>query len=325
MAEKKEKKEKKKRRGLGLLPRLLLGIFIPILIIFFFLWILIFYSWDFRGNQFTSIKDIGAQTLKELSTVSVREAKSSLNKLGEKIIKQKAIDVAAQMEIFIKSRPKMKREDLFKDPWLKSIAIQKVGETGYTAVHDDKGINHFHVNPAIMETDLHDLAPKLPAFWKILEASLKGPAWGYYDWKEADGKIRPKYMYLAPVQGTDLIVAATTYIDEFSKPAKAIEGSMQFVVRGYFNAYEIKIQVFYFVMLVAIVFMLMMVYFYSRSVIYPIRYLSEVADRISMGDLDAPIRIKATGEVGLLAESIERMQTSVKAAIERLQKRKESA
>jgi len=325
MAEKKEKKEKKKRRGLGLLPRLLLGIFIPILIIFFFLWILIFYSWDFRGNQFTSIKDIGAQTLKEVSTVSVREAKSSLNKLGEKIIKQKAIDVAAQMEIFIKSRPKMKREDLFKDPWLKSIAIQKVGETGYTAVHDDKGISHFHVNPALMETDLHDLAPKLPAFWKILEASLKGPAWGYYDWKEADGKIRPKYMYLAPVQGTDLIVAATTYIDEFSKPAKTIEGSMQFVVRGYFNAYEIKIQVFYFVMLVAIVFMLMMVYFYSRSVIYPIRYLSEVADRISMGDLDAPIRIKATGEVGLLAESIERMQTSVKAAIERLQKRKESA
>ncbi len=320
-----EKKEKKRRRGLGLLPRLLIGIFVPILLIFFFLWILIFYSWDFRGNQFTSIKDIGAQTLKEVSTVSVREAKSSLNKLGEKIIKQKATDVAAQMEIFIKSRPKMKREDLFKDPWLKNIAIQKVGETGYTAVHDDKGINHFHVNPALMETDLHDLAPKLPAFWKILEASLKGPASGYYDWKDADGKIRPKYMYLAPVQGTDLIVAATTYIDEFSKPAKAIEGSMQFVVRGYFNAYEIKIQVFYFVMLVAIVFMLMMVYFYSRSVIYPIRYLSEVADRISMGDLDAPIRIKATGEVGLLAESIERMQMSVKAAIERLQKRKESA
>ena len=325
MAEKKEKKEKKRRRGLGLLPRLLIGIFVPILIIFFFLWILIFYSWDFRGNQFTSIKDIGAQTLKEVSTVSVREAKSSLNKLGEKIIKQKAIDVAAQMEIFIKSHPKMKREDLFKDPWLKSIAIQKVGETGYTAVHDDKGINHFHVNPALMETDLHDLAPKLPAFWKILEASLRGSASGYYDWKDADGKIRPRYMYLAPVQGTDLIVAATTYVDEFSRQAKTIEGSMEFIVRGYFNSYEIKIQVFYFVMLVAIVFMLMMVYFYSRSVIHPIHYLSEVADRISMGDLDAPIRIKATGEVGLLAESIERMQTSVKAAIERLQKRKESS
>ncbi len=319
-----EKKEKKRRRGLGLLPRLLIGIFVPILIIFFFLWVLIFYSWDFRGNQFTSIKDIGAQTLKEVSTVSVREAKSSLNKLGEKIIKQKAIDVAAQMEIFIKSHPKMKREDLFKDPWLKSIAIQKVGETGYTAVHDDKGINYFHVNPQIVGTDLHDLSGKLPAFWKILEASLKGPAWGYYDWKDADGKIRPKYMYLAPVQGTDLIVAATTYIDEFSKPAKGIEGRMKFVERGYFDAYEMRIQLFYFVILVALVFLLMVVYFYSRSVIHPIRYLSEVADRISMGDLDTPIQIKAKGEVGLLAESVERMQTSVKAALERLQKRKES-
>jgi HAMP domain-containing protein len=42
-----------------------------------------------------------------------------------------------------------------------------------------------------------------------------------------------------------------------------------------------------------------------------------------MGELDTPIRIKAKGEVGVLAESVERMQTSVKAAIERLQKRKE--
>jgi HAMP domain-containing protein len=323
MAEKKEKKEKK-RKGLGLLPKLLLGIFVPILIVLFVLWGLVFYSWDFGGNRLTSIKDVGAGSLMELSMVSMKEAKSSLNKLGEKIIKQKAIDVAAQIEIFIKSHPKMKREDLFKDPWLKSIAVQKVGETGYTAVHDDKGINHFHANPAIVETDLHDLAPKLPAFWRILELSLKGPAFGYYDWKDADGKIRPKYMYLAPVQGTDLIVAATTYIDEFSKPAKAMEGRMKWVEKGYFEAYEIKVQMFYFVILVALVFLLLVIYFYSRTVIRPIHYLSEVADRISMGDLDTPIRIKAKGEVGLLAESIERMQTSVKAAIERLQKRKES-
>jgi HAMP domain-containing protein len=318
------KKKEKRRKGLGLLPKLLLGIFVPILIVFFILWALIFYSFDFGGNRVTGLKDIGAESLRELSTVSVKEAKSSLNRLGEKVIKEKAIDVAAQIEIFFKSHPKMKREDFFKDPWLKGIAVQKVGETGYTAVHDDKGINHFHVNPQIVETDLHNLSGKLPAFWKILEASLKGPASGYYDWKDADGKIRSKYMYLAPVQGTDLIVAATTYIDEFSKPAKAIEGRMKIIEKGYLDAYEMKVEIFYFILLVALVFMLMVAYFYSRSVIRPIRYLSEVADRISMGDLDTPIQIKAKGEVGLLAESIERMQTSVKAAIERLQKRKES-
>jgi HAMP domain-containing protein len=316
--------EKKKRVGLGLLPKLLLGIFIPILVVFVILWALIFYSFDLGGRRFTSIKDIGTDNLKELSAVSLKESKISLNKSGEQIIKQKAIDVAAQIEIFIKSHPKMKREEFFQDPWLKAIAVQKVGDTGYTAVHDDKGINHFHINPQIVETDLHDLSEKLPAFWKILEASLKGPASGYYDWKDADGKIRPKYMYLSSVQGTDLIVAATTYIDEFSKPVRAIEERMKRVEGEYLEDYGIKIQLFYFVILIALIFLLMVVYFYSRSVIRPIRHLAEVADRISMGDLNTPIQIKTKGEVGLLAESIERMQISVKAAIERLQKRKES-
>ena len=42
-----------------------------------------------------------------------------------------------------------------------------------------------------------------------------------------------------------------------------------------------------------------------------------------MGDLNTTIGIKGKGEVAVLAQSIERMQISVKAAIERLQKRRE--
>ena len=185
------------------------------------------------------------------------------------------------------------------------------------------GINYFHVNPQIVGSDLHDLSTKLPAFWKILEASLKGPAFGYYDWKDADGKIRPKYMYLASVKDTDLIVAATTYIDEFSRPSRVMEGRMKQIESRYLEAYEDKIKIFYVVILCVVLVLLVRIYFYDRSVIQPIRHLSEVADKISMGELDTPIQIKEKGEVGALAESIERMQTSVKAAIERLQKRKE--
>jgi HAMP domain-containing protein len=318
------KKTTKRKIGIGLLPKLLLGVLIPVVLAFLVIWALIFFSVDYKGFRFTSLKDLGSESLKELSATTLRESKSSLNKLGEKIIREKAIDVAAQMEVFIKGRPKMKREDLFKDPELKAIAVQKVGETGYTAVHDDKGINHFHVNPQIVDTDLHNLAEKLPAFWKILEASLTGPASGYYDWKDADGKTRPKYMYLAPVKGTDLIVAATTYIDEFSRPERVIEERIKGIERAYLQEYEMKIQIFYLVILVALLIMICVIYYYSRSVIRPILYLSEVADKISMGELETPIQIKAKGEVRVLAESIERMQTSVKAAIERLQRRKEA-
>ena len=334
MAEKKEKKEKKKRRGLGLLPKLLIRIFIPILIVFFFLWVLIFYSFDFGGNRFTSLKDIGAESLRELSTVSVKEAKSSLNKLGEKIIKEKAIDVATQVRIYLQARPKLRKEDFNKDLDFMRVAVQKVGLTGYTALYelpDTEGVwrTWAHVNPKIISIDMSKLRESLgknfPGFWKVYTGVERGlESSGYYTWQDADGTFREKYMVCKPVGGTLYIIASTTYLDEFSKPARAIEGRMKFVERGYFEAYEIKIQMFYFVILVSLVFMLMMAYFYSRSVIRPIRYLSEVADRISMGDLDTPIQIKARGEVGLLAESIERMQMSVKAAIERLQKRKES-
>ena len=313
----------KKISGLGLLPKLLIGTLIPILVAFLIIWVIVFFSVDLGSFRITSVKDIGSESIKELTTISLKESKSSLDKLGEKIIKEKAIDVAVQIEIFIKLHPKLKKEDLNKDPWLKSIAVQKVGETGYTAVHDNRGINYFHVNPQIVGSDLHDLSTKLPAFWKILEASLKGPASGYYDWKDADGRIRPKYMYLAPVKDTDLVVAATTYIDEFSRPARAIEGKMKQIEKSYLEEYEDKIKIFYVVILCVVLVLLVRIYFYARSVIRPIRYLSEVADKISMGELDTPIQIKRKGEVGALAESIERMQTSVKAAIERLRKRKE--
>ncbi len=313
----------KKISGLGLLPKLLIGTLIPILVAFLIIWVIVFFSVDLGSFRITSVKDIGSESIKELTTISLKESKSSLDKLGEKIIKEKAIDVAVQIEIFIKLHPKLKKEDLNKDPWLKSIAVQKVGETGYTAVHDNRGINYFHVNPQIVGSDLHDLSTKLPAFWKILEASLKGPASGYYDWKDADGRIRPKYMYLAPVKDTDLVVAATTYIDEFSRPAKAIEGKMKQIEKNYLEGYEDKIKIFYVVILCVVLVLLVRIYFYARSVIHPIRYLSEIADKISMGELDTPIQIKRKGEVGALAESIERMQTSVKAAIVRLQKRKE--
>jgi len=313
----------KKRSGLGLLLKLLIGTLIPIFVAFLIIGVIVFFSVDLGKFRMTSVKDIGSESLKELTSASLNESKSSLGQMGEKMIKEKAIDVAAEIELFIKTHPKLKREELLRDPWLKSIAVQKVGETGYTAVHDNMGINYFHVNPQIVGSDLHDLSTKLPAFWKILEASLKGPAYGYYDWIDADGRIRSKYMYLAHVKDTDLIVAATTYIDEFSKPTKTIEGRMNQIGKSSLEGYEDKIKIFYVVILCVVLVLLIRIYFYARSLIRPIRYLSEVADKISMGEWDTPIQIKEKGEVGALAESIERMQTGVKVAIEQLQKRTE--
>ncbi len=314
----------KKKTGLGLLPRLYLGVFIPILVAFTIIGIMIFFTWKLGGVSVPSVKDIGAESLQELSTLAAKESKSSLGDLGEKVIKDRALSVAAQMEIFVKSHPRMKREEMLADPWLKEIAIQKVGETGYTTVHDSKGVIVFHADPKVIGADFHQYADKFPGFWKIIEKSLAGPASGYYTWRDPDGKIRPKYMYVTPVGNTELIVASTTNIEEFTEPSRAIEAKMTQIERSYLDQYGKKFQFFFLVILIILFVLLVVIYLYSNLVIRPIRHLSEVANKISMGDLDAPIRINAKGEVAVLAESIERMQTSVKAAIERLQRRREA-
>lgn len=313
-----------KKGGMGLLPRLIMGIFIPILLAFLIIGTILFLSINFGPFQFKSIKDIGFGSLSELSAAAVKESTASLNKLGEKIIQEKAQAVAKQIEIFVKSQSNVSLAALSKNPKLKEIAIQKVGETGYTAVHDKQGINYFHVNPQIVGTDLHQLATKLPDFVRIIDTGLTGPASGYYDWKDADGSIRPKFMATVPVQGTNLIVAATTYIDEFSKPAKNIITRMSQIEKSYSVQYTNRFRFFYLIVAIDLIILLIVIYLYSYSIIKPIRYLSDVADKISMGNLKTTITVKAKGEVAVLAESIERMQTSVKAAIERLQRRKEN-
>jgi HAMP domain-containing protein len=60
----------------------------------------------------------------------------------------------------------------------------------------------------------------------------------------------------------------------------------------------------------------------ARGVTRPVTQLTEVADRISLGELNAKIQINRKDEIGELAEAIRRMQTSLQAAIERLRARR---
>jgi len=62
-------------------------------------------------------------------------------------------------------------------------------------------------------------------------------------------------------------------------------------------------------------------WFLGRAIGTPLKKLTEVAERISVGDLGAEIKIKSRDEIGNLAEAILRMQDSLRLAIERLRRR----
>jgi len=309
---------KQRMNNLGLQEKLMVGIFVPILGAFLIIGGMLFVS----VGPFVSIRALGSNSLKELGSASVRESAASLNKLGEQIIQGKAESVAKHIGIYLESHPGLSGASLANDPRLREIAVQRVGETGYTAVHNKKGVNYFHVNPQIVGTDLHRLADKLPDFVKVLDAGLHRAAGGYYDWKDVDGKVRSKYMFSVPVEETNLVVAATTYIDEFGKPAGAILGKVGQMQDAYAARYRNRFLFFLAIVLVDLGVLLGIIYVYSASVVKPIRHLSEVADQISMGDLEVTVDVEGEGEVARLGQSIERMRTSVKTAMELLENRR---
>lgn len=60
----------------------------------------------------------------------------------------------------------------------------------------------------------------------------------------------------------------------------------------------------------------------ARTFTRPIVQLTQVADRLSLGELDVPIPIDRRDEIGELAEAIRRMQASIQVAMERLRTRR---
>ncbi len=327
--------------GIGLLPKLMGAILIPVLISFGVIaYIYFFHMKEMVSSTMAEMESMNTAVVDEMevmSSVGTREGVRTLNELGERMIREKAKDVAREIEIYMKMRPGSRISVLREDEELKKIAVQPVGETGYTAVHDDKAINHFHTNPKIVGMNLRTLANRFPEFWKILEASLTGDAVGYYDWEDADGVVRPKYMFIAPVEGTKLRVAATTYIDEFSRPARQIEKKLAEIhdrtekkllasagrtYERFRRTSQRTLNIFVIVVAFSLGLIIILTFWFSRTIIRPITQLTQVANRISMGDLDTTVQIKSRDEVGLLAESFSRMQESLRAAIVRLKRKR---
>src|SRR5512138_3098276 len=167
------------------------------------------------------VSSAGLNAIQRVSDLTMAESVQHMKELGETSIRQKALDVAGQVELYFEAHPGLASdvEAMLADTELASIAVQPVGKTGYTALYDSKGITWFHSNPKLVGADMHMFAATLPEFWAIFDASLDGTVVGsYYTWKDPDGSLREKYMECVPVQNTPFHIAATTYIDEFYAP-----------------------------------------------------------------------------------------------------------
>jgi len=160
------------------------------------------------------IEEVSRYTVKASTAIgdsASTDSAQALENLGAGMIRQQAIDVALQCQIFLRRHPGVSIEKFQADKEFQKIAVQSVGVTGYTIIFDQKGFMRFHPNRELVNYDMHNWKDMLPGFWALFEQALDGTSGGgYYNWQDSDRVIRRKFMYIAPIKGTPYRVAATT-------------------------------------------------------------------------------------------------------------------
>jgi methyl-accepting chemotaxis protein len=73
---------------------------------------------------------------------------------------------------------------------------------------------------------------------------------------------------------------------------------------------------------VTVLLVVAIAWFSARALVTPIMKLTDAAERMSLGELNVKIDVKSRDEIGLLAQAIGRMQTSLRMAMTRLKKKR---
>jgi len=249
-----------------------------------------------------------------------------IKEMAENDIMKTALSVAKQVKLYIEAHPDLTKEQFMNDQHFRKIAVQKVGKNGYTALYgkesDGKWRTRAHIRPKICAPALDDMAKlekplgiNFPAFWNILTAVTKeSPSKGYYQWQEKDNAFKSKYMACVNVAGTPFNIASTTYMDDFTEPMQRLERRSRTIAKA--ETIKSAALTSVIILIIAII-----IFIFGGRLTANIKYLSEMTDRISLGDLDALIEVRSKDELAVLAESISRLQQSVKLSMQRLRKK----
>jgi predicted Zn finger-like uncharacterized protein len=263
--------------------------------------------------------------LDQMSKLLTKESTRIVNRMAEEKIRDLSSAVAIQARLYLLANPELDKQDFMNDTGFKTLAVQKVGLTGYTALYempDDQGIwrTWAHVQPRIIGIDMSTLKKPMgrnfSGFWKVF-SGVKGDkrSQGYYTWQEKDGSFREKFMVCTPVAGTRYVVAATTYLDEFHGPIRQME-------KRAIEETEKTRQYILIILGVTLLLVGIIVFAYGHRLTGKLKSLTEVTERISVGDLAAEVETRSRDEIGELAEAIARMQDSIRLSIERLRRRR---
>ena len=177
----------------------------------------------------------------------------------------------------------------------KNVATWRKGKTGFAFLVDEKGkvVAHQIEEFVVTQKKLSD-NPLVAAFLSKQKPTTMS-------FRDDSGQLT-----LGHVRGTDYgwaLAIRQEHLEVFA-PLK-------------------KIQLFALALFaVTAVLVLLIATLSARTLVRPITKLTDVAERMSMGDLDVQIDVHSRDEIGMLAQAVERMQTSLRMAMDRLRRRR---
>ncbi len=261
--------------------------------------------------------------MKRFSDTLTQESTAVVKKMGENNIKEIARLVAGQCKQYLLSHPELSKDQFMNDSDFQKMSIQRVGLTGYTALYSAGPFttwthpNRRIVGKALLPILRKPLGKEYDRFFKIIKEIENGnniENSGYYLWQDPDGALREKFMVMTPLEGTQFGIAATVYLDEFIRPVNKI-------IKRADKSTRITRNTILTTLVITLVLMAIIVFFYAHRITGRIKTLTDLAERISVGEMDAEINIESSDELGTLGEAISRMQDSIRLSIDRLKRR----
>jgi HAMP domain-containing protein len=263
--------------------------------------------------------------LGRMVNVFTESSSEIVNRITGELNAQYSRQVALQVKRHLEDNPFLRRDNFNSDHQFKLLAVQKVGMTGYTAIYSTPEGNDAwriwaHVDPEVIGVDMRDLKTKygegFDSFWNIVTGVKDGSmSAGAYSWKDSDGTEHSNYVVATPVEGTPYVVMAVTPTAEFLRDVKRLETRTGKVASS-------TRLIIGFILGITILLIGAIVAFYGAQITGKLRSLTQAADRISTGEMDAEIDVKSDDEIGDLAAAIGRMQDSIRISIERLRRRR---